>query len=181
MARNAGPQDWELLGLAPGASLEEVRAAYARRKELYGPDALASYSLHDEPEREALLERLDDAYRAIVGGFGGGTVARAQALAPPTPVEAPADPAPPPDQHPGAFLRHHRVVRQVATGRLAAETKIRASMLELLQSESFHALPAPVYVRGFVVQCARALKLEDPEGIAEAYVAKMRATLGESP
>ena len=178
MARDARPQDWELLGLAPGAGLDQVRAAYARRKDLYGADALASYSLHDDAEREALLERLDDAYRTIVGELGDVVAVRAP-VAPAPAAEVPPDPAPAVDQQPGAFLRHHRVARQVGTDRLAAETKIRASMLELLESESFHALPAPVYVRGFVVQCARALKLENPEGLAEAYVAKMQASIGD--
>jgi hypothetical protein len=170
MARDPVARDWELLGLAPGASPEELRAAYARRRGLYDPEALATYSLHDVTDREALLDRLDDAYRAI----GAPSPA-----APAPPVEATGEPAPAPDQHPGAFLRHQRVARQVTTDRLATETKIRASMLELLESEAFAALPAPVYVRGFVVQCARVLKLDDPEGLAEQYLVKMRAAIGD--
>ena len=177
MARDPRPQDWEVLGLAPGASPEEVRAAYAQRKSLYDPDALATYSLHDDAERAALRERLDDAYRTIVSRLGDGAL-RASAAARP-PIEPPTGPAPAAALEPGAFLRHQRLTRQVSPDQLAGETKIRASLLELLESESFRDLPAPVYVRGFVVQCARALKLEDPEGLAEIYLAKMRAALGD--
>ena len=177
MARDPVPRDWELLGLAPGASPEEVRAAHARRRSLYDPEALATYSLHDVAEREALLDRLDDAYRAISAQLGDTQALSSTAPAPP--LDATADSVPAADQHPGAFLRHQRVARQVSTDRLAAETKIRASMLELLESESFAALPAAVYVRGFVVQCARALKLDDPEGLAERYLAKMRVAIGD--
>ena len=166
-----------MLGLAPGASPEEVRAAYAQRKSLYDPDALATYSLHDDAEREALRERLDDAYRAIVSRLGDVALRASVVVLPP--VAPPAGPAPEADQEPGAFLRHQRLARRVTTDQLAAETKIRASLLELLESESFRDLPAPVYVRGFVVQCARALKLDDPEGLAEAYLAKLRAALGD--
>ena len=179
MARDPWPQDWEVLGLAPGASPEEVRAAYVQRKSLYDPDALATYSLHDDAEREALRERLDEAYRAIVSQLGDSAL-RASAAARP-PVEPPTGPAPAAALEPGAFLRHQRLTRQVSPDQLARETKIRASLLELLESESFRDLPAPVYVRGFVVQCARALKLDDPEGLAEIYLAKMRAALGDAP
>jgi flagellar biosynthesis protein FlhG len=177
MARDPVARDWELLGLAPEASPEEVRAAYARRRGLYDPEALATYSLHDFAEREALLDRLDDAYRAISAQLGDLPAPSSAAPAPQ--VEATADPTPAADLHPGAFLRHQRMARQVTTARLASETKIRASMLDLLESEDFGALPAPVYVRGFVVQCARALKLDDPEGLAERYIAKMRAAIGD--
>lgn len=178
MARDPVARDWELLGLAPGASPEELRAAYTRRRGLYEPEALATYSLHEGAEREALLDQLDKAYHAIIAQLGGRP--DLSSAAPPSPVEAAAEPAPAADEHPGAFLRHHRVARQVTTDRLADETKIRASMLELLESEVFAALPAPVYVRGFVVQCARALKLDNPEGLADRYLAKMRTAIGES-
>lgn len=178
MARDPLPRDWALLGLGVGASPDEVRAAYARRRSLYDPEALATYSLLDATERMAVLDRLDEAYRAIVGE--SSAVHGGRPVPPPDAVAVPAGPAPPaPDQDPGAFLRHHREARQVSRERLAAETKIRASTLELLESERFAALPAPVYVRGFVVQCARALKLDDPEGLAERYLAKMRAAIGD--
>jgi hypothetical protein len=166
-----------VLGLAPGASPEEVRAAYARRKSLYDPDALATYSLHDDAERAVLVGRLDDAYRAITSQLGGAGLRGSVAAVPP--AAPPADPTPAGVQEPGAFLRHQRLARRVSADQLAAETKIRASLLELLESESFGALPAPVYVRGFVIQCGRALKVDNPEGLAEAYLAKMRAALGD--
>jgi flagellar biosynthesis protein FlhG len=177
VARDPVARDWELLGLAPGASFEEVRAAYDRRRGLYDPDALATYTLHDVAERETLLDRLDDAYRAISAQLGD--LPELSSAKPAPLVEATEGPVPAAVQHPGAFLRHYRLARQVTTDRLAAETKIRASILELLESEAFTALPAPVYVRGFVVQCGRALKLDDPEGLAEHYLAKMHAAIGD--
>lgn len=177
MEREPRPQDWEILGLDPGATADEVRKAYARRKSLYGRDVLATYSLHDEREREALLERLDDAYHTIIESIGGAPVTRPPAQPGPE-VQPPSGPPPPVEERPGAFLRHQRMSRRVGLEELATETKIRASLLELLESESFRDLPAPVYVRGFIIQCARALKLHEVEGLAEAYLAKMRATLG---
>lgn len=178
MVREPGPQDWEILGLEPGAVIEEVRRAYARRKALYGSDTLATYSLHDEPEREALLERLDDAYRTIVQAVKETPPAPAPAESG-AQIEPPSGPAPPAHERPGAHLRHQRLTRRVSLHELASETKIRASLLDLLEGESYRDLPAPVYVRGFVIQCARALKLTDAESLAEAYLERMRQALGD--
>lgn len=179
MAREPRPQDWEVLGLDPGADVEAVRKAYARRKALYGTDTLATYSLHDENEREALLERLDDAYRTIIESIGGAPAAAPRPSERGPEVRPPSGPAPSFSERPGAYLRHQRLSHRVRLDELALETKIRASLLDLLEAESFRDLPAPVYVRGFVIQCARALKLHDAEALAEAYLAKMQQTLGD--
>ena len=40
-------------------------------------------------------------------------------------------------------------------------------------------LPAPVFVRGFVLQVARLLRMDEPEQLAAAYVQKMRIERGE--
>lgn len=180
MARDPRLQDWEILGLEPDTNVEEVRKAYARRKALYGSDALATYSLHDEREREALLERLDDAYRTIIESLGGVPAPATPPPSEPGPaVQPPSGPAPPLDERPGAYLQHQRLSHRVRLAEVAAETKIRASLLELIEAESFRDLPAPVYVRGFVIQCARALKLDDADELADAYLAKMRDALGD--
>jgi flagellar biosynthesis protein FlhG len=179
VGREPRPQDWEVLGLDPGADVGAVRKAYARRKALYGTDGLATYSLHDDGEREALLERLDDAYRTIIDSIGSAPVAAPRPADLGPEVRPPSGPAPPLSERPGAYLRHQRQSHRVRIDELALETKIRASLLDLLEAESFRDLPAPVYVRGFVIQYARALKLHDAEALAEAYLAKMRAALGE--
>lgn len=179
MAREPRSQDWEVLGLEPGAAIADVRQAYAQRKALYGRDTLATYSLHDDREREALLERLDDAYRTIVESLGTAPEATRTVSESLPEVQIPQGPPPSRDEQPGAFLRHQRMSRRVRLDELATETKIRASLLELLESESFRELPAAVYVRGFVIQCARALKLDGSEDLAQAYLTKMREALDD--
>ena len=51
--------------------------------------------------------------------------------------------------------------------------------LSALEGESFHKLPAAVYVRGFLVEYARALGL-DSERVKQTYLARFRAARGPS-
>lgn len=176
MADEPRVQDWELLDLEPGASTEQIDRAYRHRRELYSPGTLASYSLYDEDERHWILEQLEEAYRRVVqfSSVAADTVFEAEAS-----VDAPVGPPPDVDEQPGSYLRHHRLVKRETTRRLAEETKIRASLLDDLEAEKFSDLPAEVYVRGFVVQCAKALGIEDPDRLAAAYLAKMKTSIDD--
>ena len=46
--------------------------------------------------------------------------------------------------------------------------------LRAIEEEDLDALPAPVYVRGFLQQIARALKL-DPTQVTKTYLKRVRA------
>ncbi len=175
MADDPRATDWELLDLEPGASREQIDRAYRHRCELYSPGTLASYSLYDEDERQWLLEQLEDAYLRVL--HSSSVHSDTQGKIEPA-VEAPAGPPPDIDKEPGGHLRHHRLARGLSTLNLAEETKIRTSLLETLENEEFPDLPAEVYVRGFVVQCAKAVGVEKPERLATAYLAKMKASIG---
>jgi flagellar biosynthesis protein FlhG len=165
-------RDWQILGLQPGADPTDVRRSYLRRKALYSPDSMASYTLLEDEERAELLERIEEAYRRITG-----TPAPPSETKPTTEQlpEAPEGPAPPVTEQPGAHLRHQRIRQSRLLAQVAAEIKVRASLLERLEGEEFSYLPAAVYVRGFVLQYARFLGLSDPDGVAAAYLAKMAA------
>jgi flagellar biosynthesis protein FlhG len=169
--------DWQVLGIAPGATPEEVFRAYSRRKALYSADSLASYSLHDDDSRQAMLDRIEEAYSRITAATGAP---RGEGESDESKLERPTGPPPDVAERPGAFLRHLRTRRRTTLVQLSEETKIRASVLEMLEAESFADLPARVYVRGFVLQYARALGLDDPDRIAAAYLAKLDDALGSS-
>ena len=167
--------DWQVLGIAPGSSLEEVFQAYSRRKAIYAADSLSSYSLHDDDAREKLLARIEEAFGRIAAASGGLSAAGGPGA---PSVDPPSGPTPDLDQRPGGFLRHARLMRRTTLAQLAEETKIRSSLLELLEAESYADLPARVYVRGFVIQVAKALDIADPDRVAEAYLAKLEAATG---
>lgn len=168
-------EDWQLLDLSPGAELPEVNRALHFRRALYQPGALATYNLLDEDERVRMLDRIDEAYRRITGNT---PPPNRGPQAPPadTEIETDAASGPPPDPRtePGSFLRYHRRRRGLTLEHLATETKIRPVLLVQLESEAVDELPAAVFVRGHVLQVARALELSDPNEIAARYLAKVK-------
>lgn len=171
------PEDWEILGLEPGADIGQVRRAYRHRRSLYEPAALATYNLLDDEEREDMVVRIDEAYQRIMDSEP------AAPPAPPTPrpvaqpveeTQAPPGNAPNPASEPGAFLRHQRLTQGFTLHQIAAETKIGVVILEQIENEDFEALPAVAFVRGHVHQFGRELKLANAYEFAGLYVAKMQ-------
>lgn len=168
------PEDWEVLGLDPGADIGQVRRAYRHRRSLYEPGALATYNLLDDEEREDMVDRIDEAYRRIVGSEPTAIKPAPPPVAKPaaqTPV--PTCDAPDPASAPGAYLRHQRLAHGVTLHQIATETKIGVAILEQIENEDFEALPARAFVRGHVHQFARELKLPDAHEFAKLYMDKM--------
>ncbi len=168
--REPRPEDWEVMGLPSGTPIDQVASAYRRRRALYADGALASYMLLEDDERTALLARLEDAWKRI-----SSSAARISASGP---VDLEPEPeadraAPDPAERPGAYLRYQRIRRGLSLEAVAAETKIRPSLLTQLESDSFDQMPAPVYVRGFVLQVARMLGLPDADVVAAAYLERL--------
>ncbi len=73
----------------------------------------------------------------------------------------------------GDFLRKIREYKNLDLDRLSDMTKVSRMYLQGIELEDFGKLPAPVYVRGFVFQYAKCLKLK-PEIVANSYLARMK-------
>ena len=56
---------YNLLGISPKASFEEVQSAYDQAITMYSTDSIATYSLFTQKERERILSRLVDAYKTL--------------------------------------------------------------------------------------------------------------------
>jgi len=54
---------YDLLGVSPKASFEEVQSAYDEAVSIYSNDSIPTYSLFTQEEREQILARLVDAYK----------------------------------------------------------------------------------------------------------------------
>lgn len=96
--------------------------------------------------------------------------------APPPVVVEPTRPAPfvVPDGAAldGALLRKAREHRGVTLAALAEKTRIGTKYLESLELERYDALPAVVYVRGFLMAACKELGL-DGVSLSRAYLAKL--------
>ena len=69
----------------------------------------------------------------------------------------------------GAYLRKVREARGIELGDISQRTKISERYLRALEDEQFTDMPAAVYVRGYVTEYARALRL-DPQRAAASYL-----------
>jgi curved DNA-binding protein CbpA len=72
----------------------------------------------------------------------------------------------------GDFLKKIRIYKNVDINRLSEMTKISPTYLKNIEEENFSGLPALAYVRGFVFQYAKCLKL-DPQFVSSSYIKRM--------
>lgn len=76
----------------------------------------------------------------------------------------------------GAKLRTARLSRGLTLDQVAQETKLSKTSLEHLENDAIHALPAPVFVRGFVRAFARAVGLD-----GDMLVRQLPDQIGQEP
>jgi curved DNA-binding protein CbpA len=178
---------YDVLGLEPRASREQVEKAYRFCMELYGDASLATYSLLEAGEREAARTRVLEAYDVLADPIrrreydlscGLATPGSALLSFPPassresevaegsTPLSVLSDAVT------GADLRRVRESRGVSLREIAVKSKIGVRFLEYIEQDRYPFLPAPVYLRGFLQEYARMVGL-DPRRTADAYMARM--------
>ncbi len=180
----------DLLEVERGATDEEVRRAHKRVKEIYEPTSIAAHGLFAPPALAALSTRLDEAYDVLLDP------ARRRpyelSIFPPEPMNAlaapartdSADPLPaPPEITPdtdftGALLRGVRESQGLRLEDISQRTKVGQPYLAAIENDDFAALPAAVYVRGFVAEMAKVLKL-DAAQVARTYVRRFKRYLEE--
>ena len=172
-------EDYELLGLTKertGAS--EAEKAYEKMKALYSQGSLATYSLMAEEEREEMLQRIEKAYLHI-----SRDISRSESLPlfePPARVIIRSDTG---EEFPvdaiGSYIRRRREDRGLTLKDISGITRIRSTYLENIEKEEYELLPAPVYLRGFLIEFAKALGFPDPEDLASRYLACFEETAEE--
>jgi flagellar biosynthesis protein FlhG len=64
---------WELLGLSPGASVDEIRRVYQHLARTLAPGSLTLYSVLEPHEQHDLQRRLHAAYRHLLERAGAAT------------------------------------------------------------------------------------------------------------
>ena len=187
---------YEILELSRDATADQIERAYRVARGAYSSDSLATYSVYDEAEVGAMQERIELAYsvlsddeqrRAYDATLGSSSKVELslsfadedeQGLenAPEIrgfeeSMDGPFD---------GARLRRWRIARGIELDRVASTTKIGASYLRSLEEERFDALPATVYIRGFLTAYVRAVGL-DADRVVPHYMERVLAARPEKP
>jgi flagellar biosynthesis protein FlhG len=195
---------YELLEVPPTASFEDIRRANRRIRDVYGAESIAVSGLYDPAALEAVHRRLDLAYTTLMDAakrkdydldlFPDGVpmpihhAPSGEHAPPPRPPAKGEDPAaltvrpPMPDLTPatafsGPLLRQIREAIGIELREIAEKSKIGMAYLQALEGELWHKLPAPVYVRGFLAEYARALGL-DADRVKQTYLDRYRAARG---
>jgi flagellar biosynthesis protein FlhG len=181
----------DLLEVDRGATDEEIRRAHRRMRDVYAEDALCCYGLFTSQELGQQRARLEEAFDVLLDRARRRPYELSIFPDEPAPErdEAPAaardrELPPLPAIHPetefdGAMLRAVREAKGLDLKQISRRTKINLSYLEALEADDFGALPALVYVRGFVSEVAKALDL-DATQVAHTYVRRVKRNLAES-
>ncbi|MDF1537000.1 MAG: helix-turn-helix domain-containing protein [bacterium] len=170
MSGSVSNDDYRLLDLEDGATLEDVRRAYHRMKALYAESSLATYSLMADEERSGILHRIEKAYMRITSNLeapsaGRQMPLRGEGLAPARSLE---------EREPvGTYLKRRREELGLTLKEVAGSTRIRSTYLEYIEEQRYSDLPALVYLRGFIMEFARTLRIPEPEILTAAYIAQM--------
>ncbi|HEX6242437.1 MAG TPA: helix-turn-helix domain-containing protein [Polyangiales bacterium] len=179
----------DLLEVDRGATDEEVRRAYRRVRDIYAEDALCCYGLFDQKELTAAKARIEEAFDVLLDRarrrpyelsmFPDEPEQVAEESPEPRDRELPpAPPITPETEFDGALLRAVREARGFDLKQISKRTKISLAYLAAVEDDDFGALPALVYVRGFVAEMAKCLAL-DPVQVSHSYVRRVRRNLGE--
>lgn len=188
---------YEVLEIDPGASDEDIRRAYKRAKEMYEPHSMVVAGLFTPERLAVVVQRIEEAHDTLLDAekrrqhdlklFPDGiparpapTPAQGVAAAPTGPARLDETPAkievPEPDITPeteftGDLLRRVRESRGIDLIEISQRTKVGIGHLRAIEEERWGNIPAAVYLRGFLVEYARFLRL-DVQQVTRTYLSR---------
>jgi flagellar biosynthesis protein FlhG len=163
---------FDCFGLTPKATMHEVEKTFRELRNLYSEEALATYSLLEDTERQQKLESLQMAYDQILQFRQQASAAGKDFENTETPeasgkmIIVDANP----QQAPGLFLKQTRMAGGVSLREVAERTKIGTFHLKSIEEQHFEALPAPVYLRGFLREMTRMLMIKEADALIENFM-----------
>jgi flagellar biosynthesis protein FlhG len=184
------PDHYTALGIGRSSNDEEIRRADKRQREIYATGGLATSSLLDETELTSAQSRLDEAHDTLLDPVRRRAYDLSMFPEADAPTQAPiARPAlaaeqlmlqselareiGPDTEFTGPLLRKVRESQGIELSEISSRTKISKAHLVALEEETYEHLPATVYVRGFVAELAKYLRL-DPSQVQRTYLRRMR-------
>ncbi len=182
---------YELLEIYPGASEEEIRRAYKQVREYFGADGLAVSGICTDSEREHYQQLTKQAHEILIDrskrreydravfpdGFPTAPPRTEDGVSVPNRVITPHDTLPKVEIRDdqmvtGAFLSEIRTERGIELVDISNRARISIAYLKAIEEERFDDLPPPVYVRGFIIEYARYLKIDPDRAVLDFMAAR---------
>jgi DnaJ-class molecular chaperone len=186
-----------ILHVHPGASVQEMKEAYLRMKNLYQDTNQALYSLAQPDDLAQTLSEVEEAYHALV-------LSQPQAQVPqktsPQEEEKPKfsflerstkklhspsiynqaiqDEIPKlmaaHSQGDGALFQKIRELSQVSLEEMQEHIKVGMDHLGHIEQNRFECLPQPVYVKGFLKSYLSYLGVKNADQLVTAYITRLK-------
>ncbi|WII72723.1 helix-turn-helix domain-containing protein [Bdellovibrio sp. 22V] len=199
---------YEILELSANAPQHEVTTAYERARSTYSGDNPAIYTIFSEQEARELLVLIEEAYeilgnkilrniydqRLLSGRASLNDLTYASIIEASKQIFPEQKPQPVQNTYKkdeafeaeiqaqtnwdGAFLKKVREYKQISPQRLSEITKINPYYVTAVEGMNAENLPAVVFVRGYVVQMAKALGLDEKK-VADSYMKNFKNSLGK--
>jgi flagellar biosynthesis protein FlhG len=188
------PNFYALLGVPRGCSAEEIRRAYKRKREVHAPESLVVHAILSHDQLRTEQQFLDESYDTLLDPIRrraydlsvfpeeqGTDFPVAEVRLPPTAAQRNAHEVllreiGPETEFSGELLRQCRESLGIELAEISAQTRISRNYLRAIEDENVDELPAPVYVRGFVAELAKVLRL-DANQVQRTYLRR----LGRAP
>ena len=185
---------YEILEVSPDATQQDIYVAYQKAKTTYAPNSRALYSMFTQEEAHQLTSLIEEAFTVLSDqsrrhdydkqliqvhpektkkkeplpdGFGKtrfSVYKLEQAFEDEIAATTIFD---------GTFLQKVRLYKNVSLDKISEETRISRTYLRAVESNDYDALPAAVFVRGFIVQFARILGLNEKK-VTDSYMITYR-------
>ena len=197
MSEKPGQTYYDILDVSIGATGEEIHQAFLRSKNTYSPSSPALYSVFSEDEAKELLRLIDEAY-AVLGHaerrklydekLENGNLEATNVSGLERTLNDKSEAPIRLDRHKevqtddifeeeiqnqsifdGTFLQRVRLYKKITLEEMASVTRIGRNYLMAVENNDFESLPAPVFIRGFIVQYAKSLGL-DYKKVSDSYM-----------
>jgi DnaJ-class molecular chaperone len=190
---------YDILELKPESAQHEISKAHERARNTYSGDNPAIYTIFSEQEARELVALIEEAYsvlgnknlraiydqRLLSGRFQNtelsyDAILTASKQLYPEPKQEEKKAAFKKDDAfekeittcgnwDGDFLKKVREYKNISTSKMSEITKINSYYVTALEKMDPKSLPAPVFIRGYVLQIAKVLGLEEKK-VAESYM-----------
>lgn len=196
---------YDVLKVAPRASIPEIVAAYHKAKSAFSGDSVATYSLMDGDETKEILRRIDEAYQVLTNvekrteydrilhnraeeaagtkpdpftrAFRDDKASEGQTD---TPLPAAKPSTKTLDTVDGLSLRAEREACGYSIEDVARITKIQKKFLNAIEEVDRDNLPARVYIFGFIKNLATHYRLST-EHTTQQYLKMLDGDPDEQP